>query len=161
MVDRDPETGRFLNGNRFWEARSSHGAKPKFESPDALWLACCEYFQWCEENPLHEAKAFAYEGAITMASIPKLRAMTISGLCMFLDIDFTTWQAWKKDRSDLSHIITRAEAVIYRQKFEGASAGLLVPNIIVRDLGLADKSDVNQQTTVTFNTVYEKGPDEE
>ena len=160
MSDRD-EKGRFLPGNTFWEARSSHGPKPKFSNPDDLWSACCEYFQWCEDNPLNEAKAFAYEGNVTIASLPKMRAMTIGGLCMFLDIDETTWREWRKERADLSTIITRAEAVIYRQKFEGASAGLLVPNIIARDLGLADKSDVNSQTTVTFNTVYEKGPDEE
>lgn len=39
-------------GNRFWEARSSHGRNPKFESPEALWAACCEYFEWVEANPL-------------------------------------------------------------------------------------------------------------
>lgn len=160
MSDRD-EKGRFLPGNRFWEARSSHGAKPKFTSPDDLWAACCEYFQWCENNPLNEAKAFAYEGKVTIAAVPKMRAMTIGGLCMFIDIEEKTWREWRKDRTDLSAVITRADAVIYRQKFEGASAGLLVPNIIARDLGLADKSDVNSQTTVTFQTVYEKGPDEE
>lgn len=42
-------------GNRFWEARSSHGRNPKFESPEALWAACCEYFEWVEANPLPEA----------------------------------------------------------------------------------------------------------
>lgn len=39
-------------GNRFWEARSSHGRNPKFESPEALWAACCEYFEWADDNPL-------------------------------------------------------------------------------------------------------------
>jgi len=33
--------------------------------------------------------------------------------------------------------------VIYRQKFEGASADMLNPNIIARDLGLADKKDLS------------------
>lgn len=145
MTDRDPETGRFLPGNRFWEARSSHGRNPKFAEAEDLWSACCEYFEWCETNPLQEAKAFAYEGVITMASLPKMRAMTIAGLCMFLDISQETWGEWRKSRSDLSDVITRAEAVIYRQKFEGASAGLLVPNIIARDLGLADKQEVDHK----------------
>ena len=31
--------------------------------------------------------------------------------------------------------------MIYEQKFTGAAAGLLNPNIIARDLGLADKTD--------------------
>lgn len=52
MTERDPNNGRFLKGNRFWEARSSHGAKPKFEKADDLWSACCEYFDWVDNNPL-------------------------------------------------------------------------------------------------------------
>ncbi len=140
MTDRD-ESGRFLPGNRFWEVRSSAGPKPKFADPDALWVACCEYFEWNETSPLHEAKAFAYEGVVSVEKLPKMRAMTIAGLCMFLDVDETTWRDWRSNRSDLSPVISRAEAVIYRQKFEGASAGLLVPNIIARDLGLAEKNE--------------------
>ncbi len=73
-------------GNRFWEARSSHGRNPKFESPEALWAACCEYFEWADDNPLWEGKVFSYQGEIIKANVPKMRAMTISGLCTFLDI---------------------------------------------------------------------------
>lgn len=141
-MDGRDEAGRFASGNRFWEARSSAGPKPKFAGPDPLWAACCEYFEWSEANPLREAKAFAYEGKVTVESLPKMRAMTIGGLCMFLDIEEGTWREWRASRPDLSAVITRAEAVIYRQKFEGASAGLLVPSIIARDLGLAEKTEL-------------------
>lgn len=139
MADRDPENGRFLPGNRFWEARSSAGPNPKFDGPEKLMAACLEYFQWVEENPLFEGKAFSYEGAVTIASVPKMRAMTIGGLCLFLDIARSTWDEWRKSRPDLSEVITRVEAAIYEQKFTGAAADLLNPNIIARDLGLADK----------------------
>jgi len=142
MSERDPETGRFLPGNRFWLERSSHGAKPKFENADDLWAACVEYFEWNASNPLYEAKAFAYEGNVTVEYMPLMRAMTIDGLCLFLDIDNSTWFNWKNDRPDLFNVITRAERVIRKQKFEGASANLLNANIIARDLGLADKSEL-------------------
>ena len=138
MADRD-EAGRFLPGNRFWEARSSCGANPKFEGPDQLWAACVEYFEWNTTSPLYEAKAFSYEGKVTVEHLPKMRAMTLGALCMFLDIDETTWRDWRASRPDLSPVITRVEGMIYRQKFEGASADLLNSNIIARDLGLADK----------------------
>ena len=62
MSERDPETGRFLPGNKFWEVRSSHGAKPKFENPDDLWSACCEYFDWVHDNPLFEDKVTSFQG---------------------------------------------------------------------------------------------------
>lgn len=69
-----------------------------------------------------------------------MRAMTIDGLCIFLDIDRTTWYAWR-DVEDFSNIVTRVESVIRDQKFSGAAADLLNANIISRDLGLADKQD--------------------
>jgi len=128
-------------GNRFWEVRSSHGRNPIFSSPEQLWDACCEYFHWVEENPLWEVKAFAYQGAVTQESVPKMRAMTISGLCLFLDIDETTWREYKT-KEDFSPVTTRAEKTIYNQKFAGASADLLNANIIARDLGLSDKKEL-------------------
>lgn len=142
MSDRD-EAGRFLPGNRFWEARSSAGPNPRFADGDALWAACVEYFQWVDENPLHEAKAFAYEGVVKVQAMPKMRAMTLTGLCLFLDITDQTWRDWRAERSDLLGVITRAEAIIYQQKFTGAAADLLNPNIIARDLGLADKKELS------------------
>lgn len=142
MTDRDPSTGHFLPGNKFWLARSSHGAKPKFTNPDDLWNACVEYFEWNAANPLYEAKAFAYEGNVTIEYLPLMRAMTIGGLCLFIDISQRQWQEWRTTRPDLLPVITRCEEIIRKQKFEGASANLLNANIIARDLGLADKSEL-------------------
>lgn len=140
MTDRDPETGRFLAGNRAWEARSSHGRNPIFAAPDDLWAAVVEYFEWVEANPLYEEKVFNGKDGIVRASIAKMRAMTISGLCIFLDIDRKTWDAYR-ERPDFIHIVTRAEEIIRDQKFTGAAADLLNPSIIARDLGLAEKQD--------------------
>ena len=127
-------------GNRFWEARSSHGRNPIFKSPDDLWSACLEYFEWVEANPLYERKAFHAAGVITTDDMPKMRAMTVVGLCNFLDIGTSTWSDYGR-REGFSDIVARAEQVMRQQKFEGASADLLNPNIIARDLGLADRQE--------------------
>ena len=142
MESRDLSTGRFLKGNRFWEARSSHGAKPKFENPEDLWSACVEYFNWVDENPLYKDQLVTFQGAATHEPVAQMRAMTIAGLCLFLDVSRDTWSDWKSNRTDLSDIISRAEAVIYQQKFSGAAADLLNASIIARELGLADKQDL-------------------
>jgi hypothetical protein len=133
-------------GNKFWEARSSHGRAPIFGSPDDLWSSCLEYFEWVETNPLYEAKAFAFQGTVTLQDLPKMRAMTVSGLCIFLDISVKTWAEYR-DREDFTPITTRVDEIIRTQKFQGAAADLLNPNIIARDLGLTDKSEVDQTTT--------------
>ena len=126
--------------------RSKHGRDKLFASSDALWEACCEYFEWVEENPLYEDKVFAFQGVTFHEPQAKMRAMTINGICIFLDIDMSTWQDWRKDK-DFSFVVTRAEKIIYEQKFTGAAADLLNPNIIARDLGLSDKSSIDHQSS--------------
>ncbi len=127
-------------GNRFWEARSSHGRKPIFPDPETLWEAACEYFEWVEENPLWEDKITSFQGVNTHEPVAKMRAMTLSGLYLFLDIDRSTWEAYSQ-RKDFTSVTTRVDDTIRSQKFAGAAADLLNANIIARDLGLADKQE--------------------
>lgn len=132
-------------GNHYWEARTSHGRKPIYaKTPDGakqLWADCCEYFQWVNDNPLITHELVKFQGEATLAELPVKRAMLIESLCDFIGVDPKTWREWKSDREDLSAVITQAERVVYRQKFEGAAAGQLNPNIIARDLGLSEKTD--------------------
>jgi hypothetical protein len=128
-------------GNRFWEARSSHGRKPIFETPEALLTAACEYFEWTEANPLYECKAFAYQGSVVTENLPKMRAMTIGGLCLFLDISQQAWSEYK-NREGFGEVTKQIDETIRNQKFQGAAADLLNANIIARDLGLADRSEL-------------------
>lgn len=44
-------------GNKFWMLRSKHGRDKLFATPELLWEAACEYFQWCDENPWTTRKA--------------------------------------------------------------------------------------------------------
>lgn len=134
-------------GTRIWEAVSRFGRDPKFASASDLWSACVEYFEWVENTPLVETRAFPTKDQVRVEMFPKMRAMTISGLCLFLDIAYETWRAWKtpendRFRADFVVVISRVESVIYQQKFTAASVGLLNGNLIARELGLADKSEV-------------------
>lgn len=128
-------------GNQFWLARSSHGRKPIFADPDRLWQAATEYFEWVEANPLHEDKLVTFQGVATHEPVAKMRAMTIAGLCLFLDISHQAWSEYRQ-RQGFGEVTEAIEQVIRTQKFTGAAADLLNANIIARDLGLADKSEV-------------------
>ena len=135
---------QFQAGNQFWKMRETHGRNPIFETPEQLWVAACEYFQWVEDNPLYEEKIFHSQGMITKDTVTKMRAMTISGLCIFLGIDRTTWENYRNN-PDFFRIIKEVEEIIYNQKFTGAASDLLNANIIARELGLADKQQ-NEHT---------------
>ena len=128
-------------GNRFWEARSSHGRNPIFESPEQLWDAALQYFQWNEENPLHEIQYKQAHGEPVPVSIPKMRAMTEGALCIFLDISTDSWRNYK-NKDGFLEVTTRIVEIIRAQKFQGAASEFFNANIIARDLGLADKSEL-------------------
>lgn len=148
--------GKFLPGNNFWKARSSHGRKPIFETPEDLWSACVEYFEWVEANPLYERKVFHNGGKVVHADVPKLRAMTLSGLRIFLGIGEQTWVDYVQ-RADFSGVTAMAYEIIKTQKFEGAAADQFNANIIARDLGLTDKTESNETVTLAapVKVVYE------
>ena len=151
-------------GNQFWKLRSKHGRGKLFATPQLLWEAACEYFEWCENNPLKEVKGFAFQGKVTKEEFPKMRAMTMDGLCFYLHCNQAYFRQFKaalpKDEEDFNTIITDIEQTIYRQKFEGASADLLNANIIARDLGLTDKSEVQQNQIIEYKNVSKQFPDE-
>ncbi|TFH85258.1 DNA-packaging protein [Billgrantia azerbaijanica] len=128
-------------GNQFWKARTKHGRDKLFASAEVLWEACCEYFAWVEKHPLWESKPFHHQGEIVTATVPKMRAMTLDGLCIFLDIHRSTWNDWR-NVEDFSEVVTRVESIIRDQKFSGAAADLLNASIISRDLGLSDKREL-------------------
>lgn len=127
-------------GNQFWKARSSHGRKPIFAEPDKLWSACVEYFEWVEANPLYEDKLVTFQGIATHEPVAKMRAMTLDGLHLFLDIGTETWRQYR-EREDFRAVIEAVEKTIRDQKFSGAAADLLNANIIARDLGLAERQE--------------------
>lgn len=140
----------FEKGNKLWELRSKDGKEPKYK-PDALWNRAVEYFEWIENNPLLEEQLFAYQGKVTRETVTKMRAMTYEGLQLYLDISQPTWDSYRKKDDYL--IITSAIAkIIYEQKFTGAAATLLNPNIIARDLGLRDNKDIEHSGSIVFKT---------
>ena len=129
---------QFQKGNQFWKMRETHGRNPIFETPEQLWVAACEYFQWVENNPLLEEKIFHAQGIITKGTVTKMRAMTIRAMCFFIGLSRQGWQEYS-EKPDFSDIVKEIEDVIYSQKFEGAAADMLNSNIIARELGLSDK----------------------
>jgi len=148
-------------GNEFWKARSSHGRNKLFASPDALWEACNEYFQWCHDNPHMEAKLVSFQGKSVLEDVPKMRALTIGGMCIFLDITHECWLKWRNgerpENKDFVVICGTVEKIIREQKFNGAAAGLLNPVIIARDIGLVEKTDhISSDGTMTPITKIER-----
>ena len=136
-------------GNKFWELRSKHGRDRLFATPELLWEAATEYFDWVLENPLMQID---YKGKdADRVEIPHVKPFTIHGLCLYLDCNvkfFNDFENAIRDREDqlskdFSTILTRIRETIYNQKFDGAACGFYNSSIIARDLGLQETVNSN------------------
>lgn len=144
-------------GNEFYKmVKGATGRPPIYATAQDLWLEALQYFQWVVENPLIESKPFNFQGAITMAQVPKMRAMTENAFQLWAGISADTFLRMKKgeysgsnetDAKDFCGTSNRIAAIIYQQKFEGAAGDFLNANLIGRELGLVDK----RETDITSN----------
>jgi hypothetical protein len=137
-------------GNQFWKLRSKHGREKLFATPELLWEAACEYFQWCDDNPLIENKVVnsSKEGVVDHP-VKKVRAYTLNGLCLYLNCSDSYFREFKRNLDlkvqidvDFLTVVTHIQKTVYEQQFTNAAADLLNPNIISRALGLVDRKDV-------------------
>jgi hypothetical protein len=127
-----------------WELPVSKGGKPPKFTPEQLHKKCVEYFNWVIENPLMESKLVSYQGESVVEEVPKMRAMTVHGLSLFVGISYQTWYTWRSSER-YRDIVAWADSVMRQYKFDGAAAELLNSNIIARDLGLVDKQDFSSE----------------
>ena len=133
--------------NEFWRLRKDLSETGKKLTPDEVIEKAQEYIDYCRNNPLLELD---YRGKdIKEVELPRMRAMTIEGLCHWIGIVKKTWDNWKSDNKYL-HILTHVEQLFYIQKFEGAAAGMLKENLIARELGLKDKSETENTGQITI-----------
>jgi len=158
---RTQDETKFKPGNRFWEARTKHGIDKMFKTPKILKDAVIEYFVWVQDNPLPSAAV--HDGKVIM--VPKMQAMTMKGLCIFLGVNNRYFGQFKarveealladpkgevdqkkfKLNTEFATVITWVEDCIFTQKFTGAAAGLLNGNLISQELGMRGKIEVNHK----------------
>jgi len=164
------------SGNQFWKIRTKHGRDKLFSSPDILWEEACKYFTWCDENPLKAVEQVRggrkgkkdieiSEDSIKvedtgLIEIPLMRAYTWTGLEIYLGLSSLRKYKTNAEYKDFVQVIDAVGKIIYTQKFEGASAGLLNANIIARDLGLTDQQKHEHTGKVITVTVQDEPPAE-
>lgn len=135
--------------NQYWRLRETDG-RPKEYTPDELWEGAKEYFKWNEEHPLIEAVLQQRTGEIIQ--VPKMRAMTLKGLAIYLGITSTTLENYAKNK-DFFGVFTHIRDVIDSQKFEGAASGFFNANIIARDLGLKEQTETKHSGSINLSNL--------
>lgn len=129
-------------GNQFWKLRSKHGRDKIFGSPEILWQAACEYFEWCDKNPIKKEIPIGTRHNPTV-EVSIGRPYTLHALCIYLGVNTKYFNDFCDAKHEgFSEILTHIKEIIYNHKYEGAVVGLFNSSIIAKDLGLVEKKDI-------------------
>jgi len=118
-------------------------------NPSLLWNYACEYFEDTQSTPWESAEVLkGGEMAGTLVSLPKTRPYSWTGLRQYLRSKHVSGRFLEKIRKSTNEkfrayegVISAIEDVIYAQKFEGAAVGAFNANLMIRELGLSDKTE--------------------
>lgn len=137
----------------YWEYRAKNPPKGRTKAltPTELWKFACEYFERtaAKENAFKKQDFIkGGDAAGTIIELDQMRPFTWAGLEVYLGEkniidDLELYRANRNNAySDFKGVIRNIDKIMYAQKFEGAASGVFNANIIARDLGLAEKSNV-------------------
>lgn len=142
-------------GNQFWKLRSEHGRDKLFASPEMMWQAATEYFEWADANPWYKVEGIKSGDMVgQMINIPTARPYTLRAFLLYIHASENFWTEFKKAKhEDFLGVIEEIENVMYAQKFEGAAVGSFNANIIARDLGLKDKTETEMSGEVSLKQI--------
>jgi len=150
-----------LKGNDFWRNRSRHGVEAIFTSPKLLLEAAQEYFDWCQNNPIYKAEWKGFK----IVNVPMMRPVTLGAFALYCgvnDVYFSQFEHTKtyKGNEDFAKALGSIKQYIYEHKYNGGMVGLFNANLVLRDLGLVEKSEVKNDVPIhapVFN-VYNTAP---
>jgi len=127
--------------------KATVGRPRKLESPEALWGFFCDYVEEETNNPFYKQEAIkSGERAGQLIAIPTFKPLTWQGFSSYLFINkiiarIDDYKAnTNNSYTEFSSIITCIGEAMYAQKLSGAATGAFNPNIIARELGLAEKT---------------------
>jgi hypothetical protein len=130
-------------GNEFWKMRSKHGRDTLFASPELLWESACEYFEWCNSNPIVSSKNTASTNGSSNEIKEFQRPFTRQGLFFFLKCSEDWLRNFKKECSeDFLRVVIAIEQTIDNQQIEHSLVGIFNANLTARIQGIKDQTDV-------------------
>jgi len=148
----------------YWEWRKKTGRPKALKTPGELWKHACGYFQSIDERPFltqeqRKSPIKIEKGTIIDDDLMEEIKNPVIGLETIRPYTWAGFEAYLFERGvlanldhykcnlenryqDFVEVIRAIDKIMFAQKFEGAASGAFNANIIARDLGLTDKSEL-------------------
>lgn len=141
------------------EKKNSRGRPKKFKTPKQLWDVAQAYFDSVDANPwLKKEPIKSGDLAGTVMSVPTQKPYTWTGLQVYCYANGYSkkLEDYRNNRNggyaEYSEVIDRIGAIMWDQKFTGASVGTFQHNIISAEIGLIAKTQTEiKDTTDDFD----------
>lgn len=132
---------------------------PKVYEPDEFWDKFMQYLDWCDENPIIQQVPHVKTGVI---DVKHKRPYSIEAFCTFANITTQTFYNYAKAEGYEMYfdICTHIKQIIDTQHLEGGFVGTFNAGLVARKLGLAEKVEQQNETTINWKEekVYETKP---
>jgi hypothetical protein len=132
--------------NILWMLRSSSGRDYKVNDIKEFERLVLDYFTKTAEQNIVVNQVFDVNGK--KHDLTKPMPFTKEGLS--LHCGYSSWKNLQEivnQGDDFRKVLTCAETLIYKQKFDHAAVGVFNHSIIARDLGLIDKQEIEEKVT--------------
>ena len=132
----------------YWDWRKNPHRRKKISSPEKLWLLACDYFSYVDKNPwVKKIPIKSGNLAGTVMTHSAIRPYTWDGFNDFVsakgiisDLDDYVYNP-SGTYDDYQPVIKKIQNIIRDRKYTGAVVGSFNAGIIIRDLGLVDKTE--------------------
>jgi len=149
-----PEISKVMGYNRqLW--RHVRFDRAVVSSAAELWIRACEYFQWCDDNPITSMRTIN-TGQMAGKKVEEeyCRPYLIKALCLFCGIheDFLKdMRNNSKVDSEMYNVVSTILYVVWVQNVEYASVGIINPTFTQKVLGM-DTPDT-RPSNITISVV--------
>lgn len=137
------------NAKAYWEGRKKLGRPKLIETPEELWGYACEYFNRVNGTPFKKQDFIrGGEYAGSKVNLDQMAPYTWEGLEAYLfekvGIAHIEDYRYNKDGryEKFTGIIHAIGKIIYDRNFSGAAVGAFSHNLIARQLGLTEKTEM-------------------
>jgi len=134
-------------GAGFWKTNDNNrgpGQPPLFATHTALWEAACQYFHWCDENPIR-VKDWVGKDA---DQVDRLKPMpySLAGFAVYVGASRNWFKGLRKEKRDKNDeeflaVCARIEEICFTQQYNGAVAGVYSHHLVARALGIAEQTE--------------------
>ena len=128
-------------------------------TPIELWGAACDYFRWCDENPIKVKKLIQTGKAAGQVKYEEhIRPYSIKEMCLHCGIseEYLISLRSSGSHNDYYIVANKIMYIIYTQAYEMAQLGLFNPVFTMKVLNM-DKEDTGD-VSVTVNVIRSEIP---